>query len=302
MNTAQPNTAQMNGADGSPAFPIPYYDPYVGLVRTILAFGDEVPDRTGTGTKEIFGCMLSYNLEAGFPLTPLKKTNFTNVLVEILWLLRGESHLGFMHENNVKHWDPWIPADERFGKGDLGRVYGVQWKNWRVTNPTDPEAWWTVDQIGNLIDGIKENPHGRRHMVTAWNPGELDQMALPPCHYGFQCHVDSKGRMSMLVNQRSADFFIGVPYDVGMYALLLHMIAAVTGYTAGQLTFSFGSAHLYLNHLDLAMEMIQREARPFPTLEINPMRKFRDLEDFRVEDFALVGYSPHPFMKAPVAV
>lgn len=280
----------------------PYYDPYVGLVRTCLAFGEDVPDRTGTGTKEMFGALISYDLSLGFPLTTLKKTNFKAVLVELLWLLRGEDHLEFMHKHGIRHWDPWIPADQRFGPGGLGRVYGVQWRHWLTYKPGSLSGRSSTDQIAELMKGLKENPHGRRHMVTCWNPGELDEMALPPCHLLFQCHVSASGRLSLQVTQRSADLFIGVPYDVGMYAILVHMMADVLNLKVGVLSFCFGSAHVYNNHIALATEMVKREAKPFPELRINPFKEFESLDDFEIDDFDLIGYDPHPFMKAPVAV
>lgn len=295
----------MNSA--SPENP-PHYDPYVGIVRTCLAFGESVPDRTGTGTKEMFGSMISYDLSLGFPLTTLKKTNFHAILIELLWLLRGDDHLGFMHAHGVKHWDPWIPKDQRFGEGGLGRVYGVQWRNWRAAKPItcgSTPVWSVspVDQIKQLMESIRKDPHGRRHLVTCWNPGELDQMALPPCHLLFQCHVSASGRLSLQVYQRSADLFIGVPYDIGMYAILMHMMADSLGLEVGVLSFCFGSAHVYNNHIDLATEMVKRELRPFPKLKINyPNGVPMGLEHWNPAWFSLEGYDPHPFMKAPVAV
>lgn len=278
----------------------PYYDPYCGIVRHVLAFGDAVPDRTGTGTRECFGVSINYDLSLGFPLTTLKKTSFFNILIEILWILRGESKLDFMHAHGVKHWDPWLPEDERFGKNDVGRIYGVQWRDWRTVGKL---AVYSTDQVEMLLNGLRKDPHGRRHLLTNWNPGELDQMALPPCHILTQFHVSSTGRLSCQVYQRSADLFIGVPYDIGMYAILTHMLADCLGLEVGNLGFTFGSAHVYLNHVDLAKEMIVREPRPFPKLRIEyPNGVPTTLDNWNPSWFHLDGYDPQPFMKAPVAV
>lgn len=282
------------------------HEPLAGLIGHVLENGDRVPDRTGTGTLEVFGASLYYDLAGGkIPLLTLKKTSFKNILIETLWLLSGEPRLDFMHRHDVRHWDPWLPADGRFGANSLGRVYGVQWRNWSALDmeieTPDGEAYYTksVDQIRALVHGLKTDPHGRRHLVTCWNPGELDVMALPPCHLLFQCHVDSKGSLNLQVYQRSADLFIGVPYDVGIYSLLLRMLCAVTGLSPGMLVFQFGSAHLYLNHLKQAREMLAREFRPFPILNL---RGRESIDDFEPDDFELVGYDPHPAIKAPVAV
>lgn len=285
------------------------YDPLATLIEAVLKYGDRVPDRTGTGTLELFGAQLIYNLENNsLPLCVLKKTSFKNVLIELLWLISGRQDLGFMHEQGVRHWDPWIPSDGRYGPNSLGRVYGVQWRNWASVDSLDPcsdslQPWIVVDQLQEVMNGLAKDPHGRRHLVTAWNPGELDLMALPPCHLLFQCHVSSSNQLSMQVYQRSADLFIGVPYDVGMYAILLRMMCEILGYTPGKLVFCFGSAHVYLNHLEQAQELISREHRPFPTLEFEyPGAKPLTLDHFTPEMFKLVGYNPHPHIKAPVAV
>lgn len=283
------------------------YDPLHTLMDTVFRYGDRVPDRTKTGTLELFGTSLIYDLSAGdFPLCTLKATSFKNILVELLWLVSGKSSIEFMHKHGVKHWDPWLPKDKRFGDNDLGRVYGVQWRWWRTAKRLEETREWipkVTDQLENLIEGMKQDPHGRRHLVTAWNPGELDQMALPPCHLLFQCHIDSNKRISMQVYQRSADLFIGVPYDVGMYALLLNMICKVMGpdYSPKTLIFNFGSTHIYLNHLEQVEELLGREHKAFPQLVMSS-RKINSLDDFTVDDFEIIGYDAHPFIKAPVAV
>lgn len=297
----QPTAAQYTGAEP--------FDPLANLIDAVLRYGDRVPDRTGTGTLELFGTQLVYPMQGGrFPLCTLKKTSFKNILVEILWIISGRTDIQFMHDHGAKHWDPWLPKDQRFGPNDLGRVYGVQWRNWMTAdenNDSESDQSWTVkrtDQLANLVKGLREDPHGRRHLVTAWNPGELDQMALPPCHLLFQCHVNSRRELSLQVYQRSADLFIGVPYDVGMYGLLLLMLCEVCNMTPGTLIFNFGSSHVYLNHIEQAHEMIGREHRAFPVVGINPVKKFFSLDDFTVDDFWIKDYNPHPFIKADVAV
>lgn len=288
------------GMDGQD-IPMAETEPLAWLMHSVLETGERVPDRTGTGTIEIFGSVLFYCLhDKLFPLCTMKKTSFKSVLVETLWLLSGKDKLDFMHVHNVKHWDPWLPEDERFGPNSLGRVYGVQWRNWQSLGPHDGMFDFT-DQLQVLVDGLRNNPHGRRHMVTCWNPGELDQMALPPCHVMFQCHVSASKRLSMQVYQRSVDLFIGCPYDVGIYSLILRMLCCITGYAPGNLGFNFGSTHIYLNHLDQVGEMLSRTHKPYPTLDIQ-YRGQRYLEDFVFEDFTLNNYEPHPHISAPAAV
>lgn len=290
-----------------PYYPTNEIEPLPGLINHVLTHGQQVPDRTGTGTREIFGPQIRYSLEHQvFPLCTLKHVSFNNVLAETLWLISGSDRIDMLHEMKARHWDPWLPKDERFGPYSLGRVYGVQWRNW-FSLPEGTELGLKVtDQLMHLVDGLRKDPHGRRHLVTCWNPGELDQMALPPCHVMFQCHVTkdvvhNQYRLSLQVYQRSVDLFIGCPYDVGIYSLILRMLCVILGYAPGELVFTFGSAHVYLNHLTQAEELVRREHRPFPELKIKYTGQ-QYLEDFVPEEFELVGYNPHPAIKAPVAV
>ena len=287
----------------------PLIDPLRDLIETVLDYGDSVPDRTGTGTLEMFATFLHYSLlENVFPLCTLKKTSFKAVLAETLWLISGQDKLDMMHAADARHWDPWLPEDACFGAGSLGRVYGVQWRHWRtgqeVARVGDvvfhgiPKY---TDQLKELVDGLRTNPHGRRHIVTCWNPGELDQMALPPCHVLWQVHVDSDGYLSLQVYQRSVDLFIGCPYDVGIYSLILRMLCVILKLKPGRLSFAFGSTHIYKNHVAQAEEFISRKHLLFPTLTIADKGQ-KYLEDFLPSDFTLEGYHPHPFIKAPVAV
>lgn len=245
-------------------------------------------DRTGTGTRSLFGAQLRYDLSQGFPLVTTKKVHLRSIIHELLWFLKGETNTRYLKENGVSIWDEW--ADEN---GDLGPVYGAQWRSWRAPDGR------TIDQISQVVEQIKKNPDSRRLIVSAWNPGEIDRMALAPCHAFFQFYV-ADGRLSCQLYQRSADFFLGVPFNIASYALLTLMIAQVTGLQPGDFVHTFGDLHLYSNHLEQAKLQLSREPRPLPIMKIHSGVK--DLFDFKFEDFELVGYDPHPGIKAPVAV
>jgi len=261
---------------------------YLDLMRHVLEHGDRKSDRTGTGTLSVFGWQMRFNLEDGFPLLTTKKLHTRSIIHELLWFLQGDTNIRYLKENGVSIWDEWADAN-----GELGPVYGKQWRRWETPDGR------TIDQIARLIDGLKNNPDSRRHIVSAWNPGEIDGMALPPCHALFQFYV-ANGRLSCQLYQRSADIFLGVPFNIASYALLLMMVAQVCGYRAGDFVWTGGDCHLYSNHLEQAKEQLSRETRPLPTLRINP--EVKDLLGFRFEDFTLEGYDPHPHIKAPVAV
>ena len=261
---------------------------YLDLMRHIMANGEERGDRTGTGTRGVFGYQMRFNLADGFPLLTTKKVHLRSIIHELLWFLRGESNIGYLREHGVTIWDEW--ADEN---GDLGPVYGVQWRSWPTADGR------TIDQISQLIHNLRHNPNSRRHIVSAWNPAEVEQMALPPCHCLFQFHV-AHGRLSCQLYQRSADVFLGVPFNIASYALLTLMMAQVTGYQPGEFIHTLGDAHLYLNHLEQAELQLSRSPRPLPTLRLNP--EVTDLFSFRYEDITLENYHPHPTIKAPIAV
>jgi len=255
---------------------------YQNFLKAILS-GNERPDRTGTGTIGIFGYQMRFDLQDGFPLLTTKKVHFKSVLVELLWFLRGDTNIKFLHDHGVTIWDEWADGD-----GNLGAVYGEQWRN-----------FFGVDQIQNLIDQIKKNPESRRLVVSAWNPAQIESMALPPCHCLFQFYVQGN-KLSCQLYQRSADAFLGVPFNIASYALLVHIIAHLTGYEVGEFVHTFGDAHIYKNHLEQVDLLLSREPRPLPKIEILCGQK--DISDFQVEDFALVGYDPHPKIKAKVSV
>ena len=261
---------------------------YLDLMAGILDTGVEKGDRTGTGTLSLFGHQMRFDLARGFPLVTTKKLHLKSIVHELIWFLSGDTNVAYLNRNGVRIWDDW--ADET---GDLGPIYGRQWRSW----PT-PDGGH-VDQIARLIDGLKRDPDSRRHIVTAWNAGELDAMALAPCHCLFQFHV-AKGRLSCQLYQRSADVFLGVPFNIASYALLTHMVAQVTGLAAGDFVHTFGDAHLYLTHLEQAREQLGRAPRPLPRLALNP--DIRDIFAFRYEDIAVAGYDPHPHIRAEVAV
>jgi thymidylate synthase len=261
---------------------------YLELLREVLERGARKSDRTGTGTLSVFGRQLRFGLEAGFPLLTTKKLHLKSIIYELLWFLRGDTNVKWLQERGVTIWDEW--ADE---KGDLGPVYGYQWRHWRTPGGGE------IDQIEKLVHSIKSKPDSRRHMVTAWNPADVERMALPPCHALFQFYV-ADGRLSCQMYQRSADLFLGVPFNIASYALLTLMVAQVTALAPGDFILSLGDAHLYLNHLDQAREQLARAPRTFPRLRLNPQVK--DLAGFRYEDFVLEGYDAHPSIKAPIAI
>lgn len=262
---------------------------YLDLLRHVLQHGQVKDDRTGTGTLSLFGAQLRFPLSEGFPLVTTKRIHFKSVLYELLWFLRGDTNVRWLQQHGVTIWDEW--ADPQ--SGDLGRVYGAQWCDWRTADGR------SIHQIDQVIARIRSQPDSRRLIVTAWNPGEIDGMALPPCHVLFQFYV-LNGRLSCQLYQRSADLFLGVPFNIASYALLTHMVAQVCRLEPGDFIHTFGDVHLYRNHLDLARTQLAREPRPLPRLRLNP--EVRELRDFRFEDLAVEGYDPHPPIKAPVAV
>jgi thymidylate synthase len=261
---------------------------YLDLMEHVLADGVEKHDRTGTGTLSVFGHQMRFDLDEGFPLVTTKKLHLKSIVYELLWFLRGDTNVKYLHEHGVSIWDEW--ADER---GELGPVYGQQWRSW--PSP-DGKA---IDQISDVVAMIRSNPDSRRLIVSAWNPPDIAKMALPPCHCLFQFYV-AKGRLSCQLYQRSADIFIGVPFNIGSYALLTMMVAQVTGLQPGEFIHTYGDAHLYLNHLDQARLQLSRAPRTLPAMRLNPAVK--DIFSFRFEDFTLAGYEPHPHIKAQVAV
>jgi thymidylate synthase len=261
---------------------------YLDLMERILDHGTRKRDRTGTGTLSVFGHQMRFALNEGFPLVTTKKLHVKSIIHELLWFLRGETNVRYLNEHGVRIWDEW--ADE---SGDLGPVYGQQWRSWPAS---DGE---TIDQMAGVIAAIRRNPESRRLIVSAWNPAEVDKMALPPCHCLFQFYV-ADGRLSCQMYQRSADVFLGVPFNIASYALLTLMVAQVTELAPGDFIHTFGDAHLYLNHLEQARLQLARTPRPLPTMRLNPAVK--DLFGFRYEDFVLEGYEPHPHIKAQVAV
>ena len=261
---------------------------YLDLLDDVLAHGARKSDRTGTGTLSVFGRQLRFGLEAGFPLLTTKKLHLKSILYELLWFLRGDTNVKWLQERGVSIWDEW--ADE---KGELGPVYGYQWRHWRTPDGRE------IDQIAQVIQNLRSRPDSRRHLVSAWNPADVDKMALPPCHALFQFWV-ADGRISCQMYQRSADLFLGVPFNIASYSLLTLMVAQVTNLQPGDFILTLGDAHLYLNHLEQAREQLTRTPRPFPRMRLNPAR--RELLDFQYEDFTLEGYEPHPAIKAPIAV
>ena len=261
---------------------------YLDLLRHIRANGVMKSDRTGVGTQSVFGYQMRFNLEDGFPLLTTKKVFTRGIIHELLWFISGNTNIGYLLDNNVHIWDEW--ADEN---GDLGPVYGHQWRSW----PT-PDGGH-IDQLSNVVDSLKNNPDSRRHIISAWNVAEVDKMALTPCHTLFQFYV-AEGRLSCQLYQRSADVFLGVPFNIASYALLTMMLAQVCGYRPGDFVHSFGDVHIYRNHFDQVAEQLSRTPRPLPTMKINP--DVKSIFDFRYEDFTLEGYDPWPAIKAPVAV
>lgn len=261
---------------------------YHDLMQYVLNHGTYKEDRTGTGTYSVFGYQMRFDLSEGFPLVTTKKVHLRSIIHELLWFLKGDTNIAYLKENGVSIWDEW--ADEQ---GNLGPVYGYQWRSWQTASG---EA---IDQISKVIDQIKRNPDSRRLIVTAWNPADVDKMALPPCHAFFQFYV-ADGKLSCQLYQRSADIFLGVPFNIASYALLTMMVAQVCGLKAGEFVHTFGDAHIYSNHLEQAKLQLSRDLRPLPTMNINPQVK--DIFGFSFEDFELLNYDPHPHIKAPVAV
>lgn len=261
---------------------------YEDFLRHVLAHGDRKTDRTGTGTVSVFGGQLRFDLQKGFPLITTKKVHLKSIIYELLWFLRGETNIAYLKEHGVSIWDEW--ADEN---GELGPVYGKQWRSWEAKDGQ------VIDQISEAIDLIKHSPDSRRIIVNAWNVGEIKQMALMPCHTMFQFYV-ANGKLSCQLYQRSADLFLGVPFNIASYALLTMMIAQVCGLQAGDFVHTFGDAHIYHNHMDQVNLQLSREARPYPTMKINP--KVSNIFEFTFEDFTVEGYDPHPAIKAPVAI
>jgi len=261
---------------------------YLDLLAEVLERGAAKSDRTGTGTRSVFGRQMRFGLEERFPLLTTKKLHLKSIIVELLWFLRGDTNVRWLQERGVTIWDEW--ADEN---GELGPVYGYQWRHWRTPDGRE------IDQIRQVLDSLRTRPDSRRHLVSAWNPADVDKMALPPCHALFQFYV-AEGRLSCQMYQRSADLFLGVPFNIASYALLTLMLAQVTDLRPGEFVLTLGDAHLYLNHLEQAREQLGRAPRPFPRMRLN--RAVRDLFGFRYEDFTLEDYDPHPAIRAPIAV
>jgi len=261
---------------------------YLELLRHVMEHGRSKADRTGTGTLSVFGAQTRFALSEGFPLVTTKKIHLKSIIYELLWMLHGETNVRWLQKRGVTIWDEWADQD-----GNLGRIYGAQWCDWR-TDDGD-----SINQIAQVIKDIRTDPNSRRLIVTAWNPGELDSMRLPPCHCLFQFYV-SDGELSCQLYQRSADIFLGVPFNIASYALLTLMVAQVTGLKPGDFVHTFGDLHLYSNHLEQAQLQLSREPRPLPIMKLNPAVK--NIHDFKFEDFELAGYDPHPAIKAPVAV
>ncbi len=261
---------------------------YLNLMQHVLDQGLRKNDRTGTGTLSVFGYQMRFDLSEGFPALTTKKLHLRSIIHELLWFLQGDTNIRYLRENKVSIWDEW--ADEN---GELGPVYGHQWRKWATTDGK------VIDQISNVVEQIKNNPDSRRLIVSAWNVGEIEKMALPPCHAFFQFYV-ANGRLSCQLYQRSADIFLGVPFNIASYSLLTMMMAQVCDLQPGEYVHTFGDAHIYLNHLDQARLQLSREPRPLPDMRINP--EVRNIFDFKFEDFSLENYDPHPHIKAPIAV
>lgn len=262
---------------------------YLDLLKMVLNTGERRDDRTGTGTISVFGAQVRYNLEEGFPLLTTKKIHTQSLIHELLWFLKGDTNIQYLQENGVRIWNEWADS-----QGNLGRVYGAQWRAWQSPNGK------VVDQIASLIEGLQKDPYGRRHIVCAWNPGELDQMALPPCHALFQFYVSKDGGLSCQLYQRSADLFLGVPFNIASYALLTYMIAQICNYKPKAFIHTFGDLHIYSNHLEQVSLQLSREPRPLPQLKLNP--EVRSINDFQYSDISIENYNPHPTIKAPISV
>jgi thymidylate synthase len=261
---------------------------YLDLLRYVLEKGTVKSDRTGTGTKSVFGYQMRFDLAAGFPVLTTKKLHLRSIIYELLWFIKGDTNIKYLNDNKVTIWDEWADAN-----GDLGPVYGHQWRSWG-----DAEGR-KHDQLTSLIEGLKSNPDSRRHIISAWNVGDLDKMALSPCHAMFQFYVAGE-KLSCQLYQRSADIFLGVPFNIASYALFTMMIAQVCGYEPGEFIHTFGDAHIYLNHMEQVNLQLSREPGNLPVMKINP--EVKSIFDFKYEDFSLEGYDPHPVIKAPIAV
>jgi len=261
---------------------------YLDLLSHVIKKGVKKEDRTGTGTISVFGYQMRFDLEQGFPLMTTKKLHLRSILYELLWFLRGETNIQYLKENKVSIWDEW--ADKN---GDLGRIYGYQWRSWTAADGK------TIDQISGVIESIRNNPDSRRHIVSAWNVGDLDKMALPPCHILFQFYV-ANGKLSCQLYQRSADIFLGVPFNIASYSLLLMMAAQVTGLQPGEFIHTLGDAHIYLNHIEQVKLQLSRDPRPLPVIELNP--DIQNIFRFTFDDFSLSGYDPHPHIKGEISV
>lgn len=261
---------------------------YLDLMTHVMAHGVDRGDRTGTGTRSVFGHQMRFDLSEGFPLLTTKKLHLRSIIHELLWFIRGDTNIAYLKENNVRIWDDWADAE-----GNLGPVYGKQWRSWATPDGR------TIDQLAEVIEAIQNNPESRRLIVTAWNPADVPTMALPPCHLLFQFYV-AEGKLSCQLYQRSADIFLGVPFNIASYALLTMMIAQVTGLQPGTFVHTLGDAHLYHNHLDQARTQLTRQPRALPTMRLNPARQ--RVEDFVFDDFVLEGYDPQPHIAAQVAV
>lgn len=261
-------------------------DTYLKSLRHVLENGSDRGDRTGTGTRSVFGMQTRYDLTQGFPATTTKRLWFKGVVHELLWFLKGETNIAYLQENKVKIWDAWADED-----GELGPVYGQQWRSWGSSG---------VDQIKQIVKSLRDNPESRRHIVSAWNVADIDKMALPPCHLLFQFYVREGKYLDCQLYQRSADMFLGVPFNIASYSVLTHMLAQVCGYTAGEFVHTIGDAHIYSNHFDQVEEQLSREPMELPTLWLNP--EIKDIDDFTFEDIRLEGYRSHPTIKAPIAV
>jgi thymidylate synthase len=259
---------------------------YLDLLQNILEHGEERTDRTGVGTRSLFGAQMRFRLADGFPCVTTKKLHLRSIVHELLWFLKGETNVKYLRDNNVTIWDEWADQD-----GNLGPVYGSQWRNWNGGG---------IDQISDVVEAIKKNPTSRRHIVSAWNVSDIKKMALPPCHALFQFYVHVDGRLSCQLYQRSADVFLGVPFNIASYALLTLMVAQVSGLKPGDFVHTFGDVHLYSNHIDQAREQLSRAPRPLPAMKLNPTVK--SIFDFKFEDFTLENYDPYPAIKAPIAV